>query len=279
VTDSVLTVPPFRRIDEYCGLWHYEATRFVALWNTVAAADLPRHMSGPPPKPVSTIEILPVKGGRGVAVVKALGTLMKQQPSFGGTSTIQLRRDIRSAAANPDVGGILLAIDSPGGTVAGTADLAADVRAARRQKPVWAFIDDLGASAAYHVASQAGKIYANAPDALVGSIGTLWTVYDLSRAAEKEGVRPRVFATGPLKGAGVPGTEITEEQAAYFQRIVDQTQAHFDRAVRSGRGMSAAELAAVRSGGVWLAEEAVGLKLIDGIQSIDRVVAALAAER
>jgi signal peptide peptidase SppA len=274
-----LAVPEFPRLADYVGLWAIYPPHFLAYWHAATSTDLAAHVRAALPKPPEPkpTEMVPSKGGRSVAVVRVERTLMKQRPSLGGTSTVDVRRSVRSAANDPNVSGILLAIDSPGGTVAGTDDLAREVKAARRKKPTWAFVEDLGASAAYWVASQAGAIYANSPTALVGSIGTVMTVYDESKAAESQGVRPLVFATGPLKGAGEPGTAITEEQSAYLQGIVNQTQAVFDGAVRSGRNLSAAELGAVRSGGVFLASEAQRLRLIDGIKSFDATLDALAA--
>lgn len=279
---DTLRVHRFARLDEFFGAWAMEPERFLAQYRLVLGSDLIAHarQQAAAPQPRSpNVELVPGKGGKSVAVVRVLGTLMKQSSSFGGTSTIQLRRDVRTAAADPNVSAILLAIDSPGGTVAGTADLANEVRQARKSKPVWAHIDDLGASAAYWVASQADAVYANTPTALVGSIGTIQTVYDLSAAAEREGVKTLVFATGPLKGAGVPGSEVTEEQRAYFQDLVDDAQAQFDAAVRAGRGMTAAQLAAVRTGGVFPAGKAVGLKLIDGVRGLDRTIDALASAK
>ncbi len=225
-----------------------------------------------PPELKSAIEKIPARAGQSIALVKIAGSMMKSASSMGGTSTVQVRRDIRAAAADSDVSGILLAIDSPGGTVAGTDDLATDVRAARRQKPVYAHIDDLGASAAYWVASQADKIYANSPTALVGSIGTMAVVYDMSKSAEAEGIKALLFATGPLKGAGTPGTAVSEEQAAYFQELTDQMQSSFDAAVKRGRGLTDKQLADVRSGGVFTAESAMGKKLIDGVQPLNRTM-------
>jgi signal peptide peptidase SppA len=225
------------------------------------------------------MDMIPGKGGKTTAVIRIGGTLMKSASSLGGTSTVQLRRDVRNAATDPNVSAILLAIDSPGGAVAGTADLAADVKAATRKKPVWAHVDDLGASAAYWIASQANAIYANSPTALIGSIGTVMTIYDQSQAAEQAGVKTLVFRTGPLKGAGTPGEPITEDQTGHFQKLVNEVQTHFDHAVRSGRGMSAAQLAAVRSGGVFPADEAKSLGLIDGVRSLDSTLAALSAAK
>lgn len=275
---DLLRVPVFARWDDYLGEWCVEPTRFAKMWAAIRTTNLPAHMAlGPPPKPATLTETVPVKGGKNVAVIKATGTLMKAQSSFGGTSTVQLRREIRAAIADPTVSGILLAIDSPGGTVAGTEAVAADVRRARKVKPTWAIASDLTASAAYWIGSQAGAFYAETPSTLIGSIGTVLTVYDQSAAAEREGVKTLVFATGPVKGAGTPGAEVTDEQKAYFLSIVNGIQQHFDTAVRGGRQMTASQLAAVRTGGVWPASEAVGLKLVDGIKSLDATVEALAS--
>lgn len=270
-----LVVPTFPRVSDYFGAWAYEPGRFGAQWRLIASADLVRHVAAGPQQRSSNVTTVEGNDGSTVAVVNVIGSLMKQQSSFGGTSTIQLRRDIRAAAADKAVSGILLAIDSPGGTVAGTADLAADIRAAARKKPVWAHVDDMAASAAYWLASQADMIFANNATALVGSIGTIMTVYDVSKAAEADGIKAHVFATGPLKGAGTPGTELTAEQADYFQNIVDDAQKSFDAAVKSGRGLDAQQLAVIRSGEVFSAPTALDRKLIDGIQSLDKTLSQL----
>jgi signal peptide peptidase SppA len=279
-TPPRLAVPEFPRLHEYLGTWAMYPPHFLAYWHAATSTDLVAHVKAALPKTEPTpTQMVPGKGGKSVAVVNVRGTLMKQRPSLGGSSSVDVRRQVRQAANDPNVSGILLAVDSPGGTVAGTDDLAREVRTARRKKPTWAYVEDLGASAAYWVASQAGAVYANSPTALVGSIGTVLTVYDESKAAEAQGVRPLVFATGPLKGAGSPGTAVNDEQAAYLQGIVNGTQESFDAAVRSGRGLSAAELSAVRSGGVFLAAEAQRLRLIDGIRSFDATLDALAAAK
>ncbi|MFO0806668.1 MAG: S49 family peptidase [Gemmataceae bacterium] len=281
-----LLLPAFPRITDYLGAWCFEPTRFETLLRGVRVADFTAHVAAiRQAGPVASrgamryTEMIAAAGGQQVAVIKMAGTLMKGESSFGGTSTVQLRREIRAVAADESVSGILLAIDSPGGTSAGTADLAAEVKMASRKKPVWAHIDDLGASAAYYVASQANLIYANTADALVGSIGTMMMIYDASGAFEKEGIKPMLFKTGPLKGAGSMGSAVSEEQAAYFQKIIDGLQEGFDAAVKSGRGLSAKELDAVRTGGVFLASEAKQLRLIDGIRPLAKTLAELSAAK
>jgi signal peptide peptidase SppA len=276
---AVLCVPTFARSGDLTGAWAIEPRAASAKWETLRKrADLKEHVQQEPPPLRSAMEKQPGRSGKMVAVIKLTGTLMKQQSSLGdGTSTVQARRDIRQASADPDVSAILLAIDSPGGSVAGTDDLAADIRTARKSKPVYAQIEDLGASAAYWLASQAEKVYANSPTALVGCIGTIITMWDSSAKAELKGMKSLVFATGPLKGAGVDGTPITEDQAAYFQGIVDKSQTSFSSAVQKGRGLTDKQLADVSSGGVFSADEALDKKLIDGIQPLETTLAQLAS--
>lgn len=282
MTDSVLSVPEFARVTDYAGVWAIEPTAAAALWARAQAADLPRHVAGTPaPKATAEVVVQTVKAGSGqrVAVVTLTGTLMKAVSSMdpGSTSTVRARREIRAAVRDADVSAVVLAIDSPGGTVAGTADLAAEVLNARKTKPVVAFVSDLGASAAYWVASQADAVYANDRTALIGSIGTLAVVYDMSAAAEKAGVKTLVFGTGPLKGAGAPGAPVTEDQKDYYRGIVEDAQRSFDAALKKGRGMTDARLEKVKTGGVFGATEAESLGLIDGIKTFEAAVDEAAA--
>jgi signal peptide peptidase SppA len=280
---QTLNVPGFARAHDYFGVWAIEPSRGSALWEWARRTNLGRHVGeANSPRIRSELQTVKVSSGsqsQSIAVVMLTGPLMKSVSSADpGTSTVQARRELRKAAADPDVSAILLAIDSPGGTVAGTADLAAEIRNASAKKPVWAFVDDLGASAAYWAASQADKVFANDRTALVGSIGTLAVVYDLSAAAEQNGVKTLVFGTGPLKGAGAPGSPVTEEQQAYFRAMVEDAQTSFDAAVRKGRGLTEKQLADAKTGGVFGAEESLHRKLIDGIQSFDKTLSDLAAE-
>lgn len=216
--------------------------------------------------------------GEGVAQIRIDGPMAKGWGKFGEMSSVFVRKAIRQAAADPAVGSILLVIDSPGGYVAGTDDLARDVAAANEVKPVVAFIEDLGASAAYWVASQASKVYANST-AQVGSIGVFAVIEDTSKAAEVAGVTVHVLSTGPLKGAGVDGAPVTPEHLAAWQTEIDDTMAHFAAAVRKGRNMPAKAFAEVATGGTWIAAKAKDLGLIDGVRTLDATVAGMPKPR
>lgn len=270
---DALQVPAFARLHDYLGLWMLEESAAAGMYQLAGQINLKAHVeAGAEPLKSAMEKVGGTGGGKSVAVVRLQGLLMKGASSMGGTSTVQARRDLRQAVADDSVGGILLAIDSPGGTVAGTDDLAAEVRTARQSKPVYAHIDDLGASAAYWIASQAERVSVNSPTALVGSIGTLQVLRDVSAAAQKQGVRTLVFGTGPFKGLGTPGSAITDDQAAHVQQLVNSVQTSFDAAVKAGRGMNDEQLAAVRHGGVFHAQDALRRRLVDAVQPLSKTL-------
>lgn len=211
----------------------------------------------------------------GVAVVPVSGPLFKGGSKFGSASTVEIRRAVRQARDDPEVAGILLHVDSPGGQVSGVQELADEVRATDRVKPVHAHLDDLGASAAYWVASQARHVTANAT-AQVGSIGVVALVEDSSGAAEQEGVKVHVVATGPRKGDFAPGAAVTDDALQALREEVLDDHEHFLAAVTRGRGLRGKRLEAVTDGRTWIAAKALGLGLIDQVLSEEEAVGTLA---
>ena len=171
----------------------------------------------------------------------------------------------------------MLHIDSPGGTVAGTGDLAAAVARADMKKPVFAFIEDLGASAAFWVASQARKVFTNS-SAMIGSIGTFGVVHDMSVMAAREGVKVHVIKAGKFKGAGVPGTEVTADQLMEQQRVVDDLNEEFVRGVATGRKMSMEAVREIADGRVHVGKSAQKLGFSDGVKTFDQAFSLLVSE-
>lgn len=174
-----------------------------------------------------------------------------------------------SAAADAErVTGIMLRIDSPGGTMWGTPELADAVRAAAAVKPVHAYAVDQCCSAAYWIASQADRLTSNAA-AEVGSIGTYCVLVDSSGMAADLGLKFVRIRTGQHKGVGVPGVEITEAEVKELQRWIDSANALFLEAVAGGRPQLADGLAKLADGRFWLGAEAHSLGLTDGVESFD----------
>jgi signal peptide peptidase SppA len=212
----------------------------------------------------------------GVAILPLTGHLMKSRSKYGGTSTVDARRALRAAVGDPKVGAILLRVDSPGGHVSGTPELADDVAAANAVKPVHAYIEDVGASAAYWVASQAGRVSASKYASAIGSLGVVAVLEDTSAAMDAAGVKVHVVSTGPRKGAGVAGLPVTEDDLAEVRTMVDSANGHFVAAVRAGREMDAKAADAVWTGEVWDAKGAKERGLIDAVETYEAAVERLA---
>jgi signal peptide peptidase SppA len=219
-----------------------------------------------------------VVDGKGIARIQVRGVLMKSVSwiyrlfEITATGYDEIGADVAEALENPDVKGILLHIESPGGQVPGTAELGEQIRAARKTKPVNAFIEDLGASGAYWLASQATEISATT-NAMVGSIGVYMVFLDLSEMAKQQGIEVKVIRSGEHKGMGIAGAPITEAQEKGVQKIIDGMADNFVTAVSKGREKSKAEVQAWATGQAWIAKEAKGLGLVDRVQDINAALA------
>ena len=203
------------------------------------------------------------------AIISIGGTMTKGRSKFGGSvSTLDAREHVRAASRNDAVDAVLLRIDSPGGHVSGTAELGADIDRLARMKPTHVFGEDTLASAAYWIASGASRITAN-DMATVGSIGVFAVMMDQSRQFDKRGITVHKLATGDLKGAGVPGTAITEEALAEYGGIVQHYGEQFFSRVRSQRVLTDENWQQISRGGVFTAPQAKAVGLIDEIGSLE----------
>jgi len=262
----------------YGGLWCIEPTRFRQMVNHVNSMNLAAHIASQHPRSFAIGEqrYQSIEGGS-IAVIDIQGTMTKAGSSLGGGGTVEARKAIRQAEEDKTVASIILRFDSPGGTVSGTADLAAEVKATT--KPTIAFVEDLCCSAAMWVASQCDEIYANNATAMIGSIGTFMGLYDISKALETEGVKAVIIKAGEFKGGGFPGMEITDAQQAEWQKQIDALQAEFTAGIAAGRKLSIDQAKTLVTGLTYVASEAMSLKLIDGIKTFDDVVAGLRAKQ
>lgn len=215
--------------------------------------------------PVSTAK-RDQRGVGNIAVIPIVGPLSKD--GYWGTSTLDLREKLFAAENDASIDGVLLSIDSPGGTVAGTMEAADAVYRMKKRKPVVAFAEDLMASAAYWIGSVADEIVAS-PMSEVGSIGTVAAVMDMSAAAGAAGYKVHVISTGAYKGMLTPGAPVEDAHLAEVRRRVEEMNMYFLGAVAKNRRMGEKKMAEVSDGRVWMGEDAVRLGLVDSIGGID----------
>jgi len=221
----------------------------------------------------------------GVALINVVGDILDQVPAIyslsdcPATAMPDLIEAIKGAAADAAVRSILLYVNSPGGIITGMeGEMQAALAAARAAKPVHAHVENVGASAAYWIASQADIVSAS-ETSRVGSIGVYLYLEDWSGACAAAGVKPLLIRSGPLKGTGAGNAPISDAEIAVLQEEIDALAGLFVDAVAAGRRMDRDEVQALATGRCWLAHEARALGLIDKVVNFDAAFAALAAAR
>lgn len=213
----------------------------------------------------------------GVAILPVYGIIDKRMNMFmkfsGGTSTELLARDFRQALSDPLVKAILLDVDSPGGSVDGTKELADLVLAARAEKPVLAYANGLMASAAYWIG--AGALTILAPEtAEIGSIGVALMHYDYSAADAKEGVKRTAITGGEYKRIASDEKPLSKEGQEYLQAMVNDYYAIFLDGVAAARNSDPKTVhERMADGRIFVGKKALQAGLIDQIGYIDNALA------
>lgn len=193
----------------------------------------------------------------------------------GGVSTQIAGLQVESAIADPRVTALVLAIDSPGGSVFGTPELAATVHELSKIKPIVTVSDATLASAAYWVGSAANAVFITGPTVQVGSIGVVASHNYDPRAA---GTTTEITA-GKYKRIDSTAAPLTEEGRAYIQGKVDHLYSVFVDTVAAQRGTTpAAVLEHMADGRVFIGQQAIDRGLVDGFATVDAIVTQLAAD-
>src|SRR5277367_3859077 len=180
---------------------------------------------------------------------------------------------LKKFADDSSIKAIILHVNSPGGGVAASEEIYREVKRIHdeKKKKVVVSIETVGASGAYYVASASDKIYAD-QGSIVGSIGVIaeWMNYgDLLKWAKLKNV---VLKTGEFKDTGNPTRDLTPNEQAYMQALIDNMFGQFVRAVAEGRGMKFEDVKSIANGKVWTGEQAMSMKLIDGVGDFETAV-------
>ena len=201
-----------------------------------------------------------------VAVIPIEGTIMESR---------DVMEEIERYAENKSIRAIVIRINSPGGSVAPSQEIYSAIRRARAEsgKPIVASLDSVAASGGFYIAAACDRIVAN-PGSITGSIGVILQWFEMKELAEWAKLKPETITSGALKDAGSPFKELTETERQYFQQIVSQLHGQFIRDVAEGRKgkMTAEEVRRVADGRIFTGEEALRLKLVDELGTIDDAV-------
>lgn len=214
----------------------------------------------------------------GVAVLPINGVLGKRANLFtqvsGMASTEILGRDFKAALNDPQVSGIVLSIDSPGGTVDGTQTLADIVASARGVKPVVTLAGGTMASAAYWIGAEAVEIYISSGTDQVGSIGVVSGHRDISAAEAMQGIKTTEITAGQYKRVASQYAPLSESGRASIQDTVDYLYSVFVSAVAKARGVSEDKvLQDMADGRVFIGQQAIAAGLVDGVSTLEGAIA------
>ena len=191
---------------------------------------------------------------------------------FDAVSTQDLMAAVDDVAQDNKIDQVLFDINSPGGEASQIHILADKVKSLSGVKQTAALNTGMMASASYYVGSQAGKVFSTDKFNETGSIGTVTVMADQSEAAKMAGIKVIKIATGPLKGAGMTGTEITADMVDSVQSKVNQLQEGFSNAVERSRPYAdMADGSEARSGQSFFQADAERLGLSDGIKTVQEV--------
>jgi protease-4 len=174
---------------------------------------------------------------------------------------------LRDAFKNPHTKGVIIRINSPGGSPVQAGYINDEIQRLKEQHPdipVYAVVRDICASGAYYVAVAADKIYVDKAS-IVGSIGVLMDGFGFDKGMEKLGVERRLLTAGEHKGIMDPFSPMTEFDQKYVHQLLERIHQQFIQVVKQGRGDRLKENDQMFSGLFWTGDQSVELGLADGL--------------
>ena len=209
----------------------------------------------------------PMPSMPGIAVIPIHGTLVRRavglDAASGLTSYARIAADIDAALASPDVAGILLDVDSPGGEAGGVFELGEQIRAATKIKPIWAHAGDAAFSAAYALACATQRVSVSATGG-VGSIGVIALHIDQSVRNAQNGLSVTALTAGAHKNDGTPHAPLTPQATTALQSEIDRLYALFVEHVAQMRGLDAERVRATEAA-LFFGDDATTAGLADAV--------------
>ncbi|WP_095148856.1 S49 family peptidase [Pseudomonas sp. Irchel s3a18] len=229
--------------------------------------------------PLMDMEKSAARGPGYTALIDIAGVIADKEPA----SADNIVSSLRAAFEDTKVKGVVLRINSPGGSPVQSGYVYDEIHRLRGLHPdtkVYAVISDIGASGAYYIASAADAIYADKAS-LVGSIGVTAAGYGFVGTMEKLGVERRTYNSGEHKSFLDPFQPQKAEETKFWQGVLDTTHQQFIASVKKGRGdrLKDKEHPELFSGLVWSGEQALPLGLIDGLGSASSVARDVIGEK
>lgn len=200
-----------------------------------------------------------------MAVVHIDGVIVNGDGGSGETGADAVVSLLESLRDDDSISGVILQVDSPGGSVVASDEIAAAVRKVSDSgKPVVAWMREVAASGGYYVSANADRIVAH-PQTMTGSIGVILELANVTGLADKVGYKEVVIKSGKLKDMGSPFRDLTAEERQVLQRLINEAYVSFVGTVAAGRDMSTSAVRKLADGRIYTGEQARALGLVDDL--------------
>lgn len=200
--------------------------------------------------------------GSGIGVVEVKGLIIDSQETV---------KQLHDFGLDDDVKGVVLRVDSPGGIVGPSQEIYQEVKKLAARKKVIVSMGSVAASGGYYIAAPASLIYAN-PGTITGSIGVLMKFSNVEGLMDKIGMKSFTLKTGKFKDSGSPVRQMTEEEKALLQAVIDSTHGQFVKAVAEGRKLPVEQVRVIADGRIFSGEQALAIKLVDRLGSMQDAI-------
>ncbi len=200
--------------------------------------------------------------GDKVGVVKIEGVIL---------DSLETNRQIQEFSDREDIKAVVIRINSPGGAVAPSQEIFAEVKRLAKHKPVVASMGSLAASGGYYIAIGSDKIYAN-PGTITGSIGVIVEFMNLEELLAKIGLKGNTIKSGKFKDTGSPHREMTAEERALMQSLVDDVYGQFVMAVSEERAIAVNKVRSLADGRIYSGAQARKNGLVDELGGLEDAI-------
>lgn len=218
-----------------------------------------------------------------IVVLRLNGVIQNTTGSPLNTATYNHTRFLdmmETAAEDPNVGGIILRVNTPGGGVVESAQLHDQVVEIQEtyEKPVYVSMGNTAASGGYYLAASADKIVAH-PGTMTGSIGVIMQSFNVSELADNIGIDMNTIKSGEFKDIMSPTREMTEEERDILQTMIDDMYADFVQVIVEGRDMTEERVRELGDGRVYTGSQAMEEDLVDALGNLEDTIAMLKEEQ
>jgi protease-4 len=199
---------------------------------------------------------------QGVGLVEVKGMILDSKETI---------RQLRYFLKKQEIKAVVLRVDSPGGIVAPSQEIYAEVKKFAATKKIIVSMGSLAASGGYYISAPASMIYAN-PGTITASIGVILKLSNIEILMDKIGIKSHTLKTGKYKDSGSPLRELSIEDRAMLQAVIDNTHEQFVTAVANGRKLPIESIRTIADGRILSGEQALKLKLVDRLGTLQDAI-------